>query len=107
MGIGFSSIIPYTMKSIIPPTIYTSTVADSTTFTATRYGANYILSIECLAGNLMVDATGAVATTASGWQIPAGESITFMVSKNTANPTSLVSIFGLSTTDKYQAIIWN
>ena len=104
--IGFATIVPYSQKAIVSPTIFASTVADSTTFTATVYGASYLLTIECLAGNVMVSGTGTAASSSYGWKIPAGENLTFKVRKTDNNPTSRISLFALSTTDVYQAIIW-
>lgn len=107
MGLGFVLPTAYTVRKIFSPTIFTSTVADSSTITSATVGADaYHISIECLAGNLMVDPTGAAVTTAAGWKIPAGETITMQVKKSDANLTGRVALFGLSTTDVYQAIVW-
>jgi len=107
MGIGYSMSVPYTIKKHIPPTIFTSTVADSTSFTGTLYGANYVLAIQCTTGALMYNACGSACSTSNGNVIMEGDTHTFMVKPNSVNPNSNVSLFGLSTTTQFQAWIFD
>jgi hypothetical protein len=107
MGIGFNVSVPLSIKKQFPPTIFASTTADSTTFTGTLYGANYILAIQCTTGALAYNACGVACTTANGSVILAGDTHTFTVRPNSVNPNSNVSLFGLSTTTQYQAWIFD
>lgn len=106
MPIGFALSTPLTIKKQIPPTIYASTTADSSTFTGTLYGSNYILSIQCTTGAIRYNACGVACTTANGSLIMEGDTHTFLVKPNAVNPNSNVSLFGLSTTTQYQAWIY-
>jgi predicted transcriptional regulator of viral defense system len=107
MGIGYTSVMPYSIKKQIPPTVYTSTTADSTTFTGTLYGKNYIVAIQCTTGGIRYNATGVTCTTANGNLIMEGDTHTFLVCPNSVNPNSNVSLFGLSTTTQFQAWIFD
>lgn len=106
MNCNFISPNPYSIKKHYFPRIYTSTVADSSTISAQAIGrAEYIVSIQCTTGNLAYDATGATCTTASGNVIKVGDTHTFAVKRSDANPNSIVSLFGLTTTTEWQAWI--
>lgn len=96
---------PFVITKQVAPAIYTSTVADSTTFKAgsTGIATNYVLALHCSTGSLMYNVTGAVCTTANGNVVYAGDVHTFQVKRTATNPTSMCSLFGLSTTTVYQA----
>lgn len=105
MGMNLVGLTPYGIRAYLSPTIYTSTVADSSTLTGAKYGENYALTLECLSGNIMMSPTGVTASTAIGIKIPAGSAWTLLVKKTDANPNSICSLFALSTTDVYQYAI--
>ena len=97
--------VPYNLRAQIPPTIFTSTAADTTTFSSTNYGENYAVAIQATSGEIMYKiGTGASATV--GNLVMERDTHTISVRKTAANPSSIISLFGLTTTMKYQAWVF-